>query len=231
MLHLGRTLRVGRQLLRAQYTISAALRSSYPPHEVVGMPALSPTMEAGNMAKYNLKEGAAISAGDVICEIETDKATVDFEAQDDAFLAKILVPEGAHGIPVGQPIFITVEEEESVAAFGDYVADELEVQEAAAPAPAPTPAPEPLPEAVPEPVVLAAEPVNAAAAAAAEATPLPAPVAAAPAAPPSQTAGVPYFAKRWGTNVEGSSAYGWMEAAQEAYTAKYGSTLQAPTKR
>ena len=52
------------------------------------MPALSPTMEAGSIARWVLKEGEAITAGDVICEIETDKATVDFEAVDDGFLAK-----------------------------------------------------------------------------------------------------------------------------------------------
>ena len=67
------------------------LATEYPEHEVIGLPALSPTMEFGGIANWVKKEGESISAGDILVEIETDKATVDFEAQDDAFLAKILV--------------------------------------------------------------------------------------------------------------------------------------------
>ncbi|KAH8045303.1 hypothetical protein JL722_14287 [Aureococcus anophagefferens] len=67
---------------------------SYPAHEVVGLPALSPTMEMGTIAAWKVDEGGAFGAGDVIAEIETDKATVDFEAQDDGVLAKILVQAG-----------------------------------------------------------------------------------------------------------------------------------------
>ncbi|KAK7233227.1 dihydrolipoyllysine-residue acetyltransferase [Aureococcus anophagefferens] len=73
-------------------TSRAAL--SYPAHEVVGLPALSPTMEMGTIAAWKVDEGGAFGAGDVIAEIETDKATVDFEAQDDGVLAKILVQAG-----------------------------------------------------------------------------------------------------------------------------------------
>nr|CCA24560.1 dihydrolipoyllysineresidue acetyltransferase component of pyruvate dehydrogenase complex putative [Albugo laibachii Nc14] len=100
---------------------------SYPPHEVVGLPALSPTMDHGNLAKWRLKEGDRINSGDVICEVETDKAVVDFEAQDDMFLAKILVPEGTEQISVGQPIMVTCEEEEDVAKFADFKVEEKEV--------------------------------------------------------------------------------------------------------
>ncbi|RHY28043.1 hypothetical protein DYB32_006310 [Aphanomyces invadans] len=80
-------------------------------------------MEQGNLSKWLLKEGDAINAGDIICQIETDKAVVDYEAQDDMFLARILVPEGTEGIVVGQPIMVTVDSEESIAAFKDFKAD------------------------------------------------------------------------------------------------------------
>uniref|UniRef100_H3HAP3 Lipoyl-binding domain-containing protein n=1 Tax=Phytophthora ramorum TaxID=164328 RepID=H3HAP3_PHYRM len=112
-----------RAALPAQRRVAAcAVRSfsSYPTHEVVGLPSLSPTMETGNMSKWNLKEGDAISAGDIVCEIETDKAVVDYEATDDMFLAKILIPEGAENIPVGQPMMVVVEEEDDIAAFKDF---------------------------------------------------------------------------------------------------------------
>lgn len=65
------------------------------------MPALSPTMETGNIQKYLKKIGDPITAGDVLCEVETDKATVGFEMQDEGFLAQILVPEGSKGVKVG----------------------------------------------------------------------------------------------------------------------------------
>src|SRR4051794_25031462 len=64
------------------------------------MPALSPTMEKGNLAKWLKKEGEPVRAGDVIAEIETDKATMEVEAADEGVLAKILVPEGATDVPV-----------------------------------------------------------------------------------------------------------------------------------
>lgn len=86
------------------------------------MPALSPTMEMGTIVRWNKKEGELVNAGDIICEIETDKATVDFEAQDEGYLAKILMPEGSSDVEVGTPIFIMVEEEESIDAFGSYSA-------------------------------------------------------------------------------------------------------------
>eukprot|EP00956_Cyclotella_meneghiniana_P018210 scaffold30132_cov72-Cyclotella_meneghiniana.AAC.5 len=75
--------------------------ASYPPHEVVGMPSLSPTMESGTISAWNVEEGAAFSAGDVLCSVETDKATVDFEAQDDGVVAKIIASAGGGEIPCG----------------------------------------------------------------------------------------------------------------------------------
>ena len=95
-----------------------------PYHIVVGLPALSPTMENGSLAEWYVKEGDSFSAGDVIAKIETDKATIDFEAQDDGNVAKLLLEAGggaSNYIPIGTPIMITVEDPEDVAAFQNYV--------------------------------------------------------------------------------------------------------------
>src|SRR6266567_497274 len=70
------------------------------------MPALSPTMEKGNLSKWLKQEGDQVKAGDVIAEIETDKATMEYEAIDDGVLAKIVVPEGTQDVPVNQLIAI-----------------------------------------------------------------------------------------------------------------------------
>ena len=80
------------------------------------MPALSPTMEKGNLAKWLKKEGEKVKTGDVIAEIETDKATMEYEAVDDGVLAKILVPEGTADVPVNQPIAVLASEGEDVKA-------------------------------------------------------------------------------------------------------------------
>jgi pyruvate dehydrogenase E2 component (dihydrolipoamide acetyltransferase) len=77
------------------------------------MPALSPTMEEGTLAKWLVKEGDEVSSGDILAEIETDKATMEFEAVDEGKIAKILVPEGTDGVKVGQPIAILAGEGES----------------------------------------------------------------------------------------------------------------------
>src|SRR3954465_1772691 len=76
------------------------------------MPALSPTMEKGNLAKWLKKEGDAVKAGDVIAEIETDKATMEYESIDDGVLAKIVVPEGTADVPVNQLIAVLAQEGE-----------------------------------------------------------------------------------------------------------------------
>ncbi|KAK6933486.1 Biotin/lipoyl attachment [Dillenia turbinata] len=96
---------------RTQETDSVKLnRSELPPHIMLEMPALSPTMNQGNIAKWRKNEGDKIEVGDVICEIETDKATLEFECLEEGFLARILAPEGSKDVPVGQPIAITVED-------------------------------------------------------------------------------------------------------------------------
>ena len=78
------------------------------------MPALSPTMEEGKLSKWLIKEGDKVSTGDIIAEIETDKATMEFEAVDDGIVAKILVVEGAEGILVNSPIAIITDETNDV---------------------------------------------------------------------------------------------------------------------
>jgi len=102
------------------------------------MPALSPTMEKGNLAKWLKKEGDKVKTGDILAEIETDKATMEYEAVDDGTLAKILVPEGSADIAVNQPIAILATEGEDVkAAAGSSGAAPAKAAPAASPSPAP----------------------------------------------------------------------------------------------
>ena len=77
------------------------------------MPALSPTMKEGNLAKWLIKKGDKVKAGDVIAEIETDKATMEIEAVDEGKLGKILIAEGTEGIPVNTLIAVILEEGEA----------------------------------------------------------------------------------------------------------------------
>jgi pyruvate dehydrogenase E2 component (dihydrolipoamide acetyltransferase) len=109
------------------------------------MPALSPTMEEGTLAKWLVKEGDKVASGDILAEIETDKATMEFEAVDEGTVAKILVPEGSEGVKVGAPIAILAGEGEDAgkAAAAAPKAD------TAPPAP-PKPAPEPKADATPK---------------------------------------------------------------------------------
>src|SRR5580698_4260272 len=79
------------------------------------MPALSPTMEEGKLAKWLVHEGDTVKSGDILAEIETDKATMEFEAVDEGHIGKILVPEGAEGVKVNQPIAELILEGEAAA--------------------------------------------------------------------------------------------------------------------
>lgn len=122
------------------------------------MPSLSPTMESGSVSAWNVEEGASFAAGDVICSVETDKATVDFEAQDEGVVAKHLVAAGSGEVPCGTPILVTVEDEGDAAAFKDFVAEAAaaEPAEVAAAVPPkeespPAAAPPPAPAAAPAP--------------------------------------------------------------------------------
>ena len=85
------------------------------------MPALSPTMEQGTLAKWLVKEGDKIKPGDVIAEIETDKATMEVEAVDEGTIAKLLVAEGTDEVPVGQVIAVLAEEGHPPASLFDFV--------------------------------------------------------------------------------------------------------------
>jgi len=106
------------------------------------MPALSPTMEKGNLAKWLKKEGEAVKTGDVIAEIETDKATMEYEAVDDGVLAKIVVPEGTNDVLVNQLIAVLAQEGEDVkaaAAAAGKGAPPAKPPGAGAPSPQPSP--------------------------------------------------------------------------------------------
>ncbi|MGE5157374.1 MAG: pyruvate dehydrogenase complex dihydrolipoamide acetyltransferase [Gemmatimonas sp.] len=125
------------------------------------MPALSPTMEKGNLAKWLKKEGDKVKSGDVIAEIETDKATMEVEAVDEGTIAKILVPEGTQDVPVNDVIAVLAGEGEDVKTAGASAGKAPPKPAAQAPAPkpgaaapatpSPAPAPQPAPAAAPAP--------------------------------------------------------------------------------
>ena len=129
------------------------------------MPALSPTMEKGNLAKWLKKEGDKVKSGDVIAEIETDKATMEVEAVDEGTIAKILVPEGTQDVPVNDVIAVMAGDGEDVkAASAGAVSAPPKAAAAAAPAAQPAAAPAPAAKA-PAPAAPAAAPQAAAPAA------------------------------------------------------------------
>src|SRR5476651_1449233 len=105
------------------------------------MPALSPTMEKGNLAKWLKKEGDKVKSGDVIAEIETDKATMEVEAVDEGTLARIVVPEGTNDVPVNQLIAVMAGEGEDAKAAGDSAASAPAPKAAEAPKAAAAPKP------------------------------------------------------------------------------------------
>ena len=131
------------------------------------MPALSPTMEEGKLAKWLVKEGDTVKSGDIIAEIETDKATMEFEAVDEGRIGALLVPEGAEGVKVNAPIATLLEDDEkpdiasAMQSIKSAVRSEAGAIEAKAPAkPAPTPQ-----KSVPAPLPIAALPLQTAPAA------------------------------------------------------------------
>jgi len=125
------------------------------------MPALSPTMTEGSVARWLKKEGDEIHSGDVIAEIETDKATMEYEAVDEGRLGKIIVPEGAQGIKVNQPIAVLLEEGEDASAIGDVAAAAPAALPASAiPQPSPPPSPAEAPKTAPPPAPTALEAAN-----------------------------------------------------------------------
>jgi len=194
------------------------------------MPALSPTMEKGNLAKWLKKEGDTVKTGDVIAEIETDKATMEYEAVDDGTLAKIVVPEGTQDVAVNQLIAVMAQEGEDVKAAA-----------AAAGKGAPPPAASPAPAAAPALQAAAAPAAQAKAPAALPpvapaAAPKPAPAPAAPAT--NGHAGGRIFssplarrlAKDAGIDIgriQGTGPHGRI-IARDVETAKTGGGLKAP---
>jgi pyruvate dehydrogenase E2 component (dihydrolipoamide acetyltransferase) len=180
------------------------------------MPALSPTMEKGNLAKWLKKEGDKVKSGDVIAEIETDKATMEVEAVDEGTIAKILVPEGTQDVAVNDVIAVMAGDGEDVKAAG---AGASAAPPKAAEAPAAKPAAAPAPK--------AASPA---------ATPAPAPQAAAPAAKTNGHARVfssplaRRLAKEAGIElgrINGSGPHGRV-IARDVEEAKSGKGLKAP---
>jgi pyruvate dehydrogenase E2 component (dihydrolipoamide acetyltransferase) len=119
----------------------------------IQMPALSPTMEEGTLAKWLVKEGDTVKSGDLLAEIETDKATMEFEAVDEGTIAKIVVPEGSDGVKVGTVIAVLAAEgedagaasapapKEEAKAKAEVKAEPVAAQPQAASTPAPAPAP------------------------------------------------------------------------------------------
>uniref|UniRef100_A0A9J8CPM8 Acetyltransferase component of pyruvate dehydrogenase complex n=2 Tax=Cyprinus carpio TaxID=7962 RepID=A0A9J8CPM8_CYPCA len=119
--------------------------SSYPPHMKVLLPALSPTMTMGTVQRWEKKVGEKLGEGDLLAEIETDKATIGFEVQEEGYLAKILIAEGTRDVPLGTPLCIIVEKESDISTFADYVETGVATSPPPAPTPVATPPPAPAP--------------------------------------------------------------------------------------
>ncbi|KAL4914120.1 dihydrolipoamide acetyltransferase component of pyruvate dehydrogenase [Aspergillus aurantiobrunneus] len=107
---------------------------SFPPHTIISMPALSPTMTAGNIGAWQKKAGDGLQPGDVLVEIETDKAQMDFEFQEEGVLAKVLKESGEKDVSVGSPIAVLVEEGTDVGAFESFGLEDAGDGAGAAPA-------------------------------------------------------------------------------------------------
>ena len=123
----------------------SARHFSLPDHIVLEMPNLSPTMEKGNIKSWGKEVGDEVAPGDVLASIETDKAVVDFEMQEEGYVAAILFDTGAKDVPLGTPVAIIVENKDDIAAFANYdgssEAAPAQASEPAQAAPAATPAP------------------------------------------------------------------------------------------
>ena len=118
------------------------------------MPALSPTMEEGTLSKWLVNEGDTVSSGDLLAEIETDKATMEVEAVEEGVIAKILVAGGSEGVKVNAPIAILLEDDEDASALDGYTPGGAKIPApSAAPAAAPAPAPQAGPQAAAAPQV------------------------------------------------------------------------------
>jgi pyruvate dehydrogenase E2 component (dihydrolipoamide acetyltransferase) len=187
------------------------------------MPALSPTMEKGNLAKWLKKEGDQVKSGDVIAEIETDKATMEVEAVDEGTLARIVVPEGTQDVPVNDVIAVLAGDGEDVKAAGAGAASAPPKPASSAEAPA---AAKPVPAPVAAPAAKVAAP--------AAATPAPQAVAAAPQANGQARTFASPLARRLAKDagielarINGSGPHGRV-IARDVEGAKSGKGLKAP---
>lgn len=225
---------------RRALSSSSSSSDNLPYHIVMGMPSLSPTMDSGALAEWYVNEGDAFAAGDAVAKIETDKASIDFEAQDDGFVAKILAAAGdGKDLALGTPIMIVVEEEEHVKAFANYVHPTTTATVVAAAPAAPAAPPKaataaaaaaiPVAAVAPPVVVAAATPPPAAAAPVAAAAPLAASIPVVAAA----TAAAMNIATAWGSSTaikkSSSPLAKTLEANHLAYIEKYGTTGQRPS--
>jgi pyruvate dehydrogenase E2 component (dihydrolipoamide acetyltransferase) len=184
------------------------------------MPALSPTMEKGNLAKWLKKEGDTVKTGDVIAEIETDKATMEYEAVDDGVMAKIVVPEGTADVAVNQLIAVMAQEGEDVKAAAAGAG-----KGAAPPATVPAAAPSP-----PKPAVPTPSPAKPAAAPPPQITPSPAPMNSAGGNRVFSSPLARRLAKDAGIDlgrVQGTGPHGRV-IARDVEAAKVGGGLRAP---
>ena len=184
-------------------------------------------METGILSEWFISEGDSFAAGQALAKIETDKATIDFEAQDDGFVAKILMEAGSgEDIVVNTPIMVTVEEEEDVSAFADF-----KLPEAAAAAPVEPAAPEPE-----SPAVKAAAPAPVTPPPPAPVASTPPPPVAAPVVEPSPAleealvaAVAPVLSTGWGDFAKINSPIAkTLSKQQNDYVNKYGTTGQVP---
>ena len=195
--------------------------------QVVTMPALSPTMTSGKIAKWTKKEGDKVTSGETIGEVETDKASVDFVFQDEGYIAKFLVKEGAEDVPVGSPVCIVVDEASEIAA-----AQAAPAPTASPSKPAPTPVPAtpaaaptaaPAPQAVSPVVIVAPAPVVVAPAPAAK------PASNSAAVSATSATGGEYLAfERWGLSLTRASMGAGIARAQRSYVDVFGYTGHDP---
>ncbi|KPM11091.1 dihydrolipoyllysine-residue acetyltransferase, mitochondrial-like protein [Sarcoptes scabiei] len=123
-----------RQRKHLQHNFNRFLCSTndLPQHFLVSLPALSPTMEMGTIVSWEKKEGDKLNDGDLLAEIETDKATMGFETPEEGYLAKILIPAGTKDIPIGKLLCIIVPDENDIKAFANYTPKQSTTVESAA---------------------------------------------------------------------------------------------------
>lgn len=177
-------------------------------------------MESGTLTSWKIEVGKPFSAGDVLAEIQTDKASIDFVTEDDGVAAKLFVGDGDE-VKVGDPVFLMVDEEDEVAAFSDF-----KLEESAAEAPPAAPVVE-APPVVSAPTPVAAAPVAPTPPPPPPSTPVAAPVTAVE--PTPQPSSSPSTSAPKGPSVNTNSPLkGLLSKRQNAYVELFGTTMQQP---